>query len=100
MGSFAPHRHAALDPQHPSAFAICDICGFMYNHRDLRAAVQWQGNQVRKTGHSVCPTCWDAPNPVLRATVLPADPVPVLNPRAEKHGPDKTTPPYKPPRIP
>ena len=100
MGTFAPHRHAQLDPQRPQAFAICDTCGFLYNHRDLRWGVEWQGNQVRKTGFLVCPTCWDQPNPVLRAKVLPADPVPVLNARREKHGPDMTTPPYKPPRIP
>lgn len=83
MGSFAPKGHAHLDPQRPAAFAICDCCGFLYNHRDLRWAQQWRGNKLEKTGYQHCPTCWDEPNPTLRPIVLPPDPVPVLNPRAE-----------------
>src|SRR5215831_14185356 len=83
VGSFAPKGHARVDPQHPAAFAICDMCGFQYNHRDLRWEVQWFGNQIRKTGFLVCPTCWDHPNPTLRPKVLPPDPVPILNPRRE-----------------
>jgi len=83
MSSFAPKGHAKVDPLHPAAFAICDQCGFQYNHRDLRWEVQWFGNQIRKTGFLVCPTCWDHPNPTLRPKVLPPDPVPILNPRKE-----------------
>jgi hypothetical protein len=100
MGSFAPKGHAKVDPQRPDAFAICDCCGFQYNHRDLRFGQAWYGKELRSTGHLLCPTCWDIPNPSVRPVVLPADPVPILNPRAEKHGPDKTTPEYKPPVIP
>jgi len=81
MGSFAPKGHARVDPQHPAAFAMCDMCGFQYNHRDLRWEMQWRGNKIEKTGFLVCPTCWDEPNPTLRPKVLPPDPVPVLNPR-------------------
>jgi len=99
MGGFAPKGRAQLDPQHPSAFAICDLCGFIYNHRNLKWAVQYAGKQIVRTGFLRCPTCWDTPNPTMLPKVLPADPVPILNPRAEtphKH----TKPPYKPPRIP
>lgn len=39
------------------------------------------GNKIQKTGFLVCPTCFDMPNPTLRPKVLPADPVPILNPR-------------------
>jgi hypothetical protein len=83
MGSFAPKGHARLDPQRPAAFAICERCGFLYNHRDLRWDMQWRGNQVMKTGFLVCQKCADEPNQTLRPKVLPPDPVPVLNPRAE-----------------
>jgi hypothetical protein len=83
MGSFAPRGHAHLDPQKPAAFAICEKCGFLYNHRDLRWDKQWRGTQLVKTGHLVCPKCEDVPNRTLQAMVLPADPVPVLNPRPE-----------------
>jgi hypothetical protein len=100
MGGFAPKGHAKLDPQRPAAFAICELCGFQYNHRELRWQVQWMGNEIRRTGHLVCPKCWDVPNYTLRAKTLPPDPVPILNPRSEKHGPDKTTPEYVPPKIP
>lgn len=83
MGSFAPRGHARLDPRSPRAFGICDQCGFLYNHADLRWEVQFYGNQIQKTGFLVCPTCWDVPNPQLKPKVLPADPVPILNPRKD-----------------
>jgi hypothetical protein len=100
MGSFAPKGHAKVDPQRPSAFAICERCGFQYNHRDLRWQTEFRGREVRRTGFLVCQTCFDLPNPTLKPVVLPADPVPILNPRREPHGPDKTTPEYVPPKIP
>ena len=83
MGNFAPKGHARVNPQSPSAFANCDQCGFLYCHADLRWEVQYRGNQIMKTGFLVCPTCWDIPNEQLRPKVLPADPVPILNPRKE-----------------
>lgn len=85
---FAPKGHARLDPQHPSAFAICDQCGFLYNHKDLRWEVQYFGTQIQRTGFLVCPTCWDEPNPQLQPKSLPADPKPILNPRRDRLDPD------------
>jgi len=100
--SFAPKGHAKVDPTKPQAFGMCDMCGFQYLRRDLHGEVRWMGRQLQPTGHLVCPTCWDIPNPTTRPIVLPADPPPVLNPRPEKHGPD--VPPgagdYVPPKIP
>ena len=87
MGNFAPRGHARLDPSSPRAFAICDKCGFQYNHCDLKWEIQWTGTQINKTGFLVCPTCWDVPNPQLQARVLPADPIPILNPRKEPAAP-------------
>jgi hypothetical protein len=100
MGSFAPKGHATVDPQRPAAFAICERCGFQFNHRDLQWDMQYAGRELRKTGFLVCRDCNDVPNPTLRPFKLPADPPPILNPRTEPHGPDKTTPPYMPPKIP
>jgi hypothetical protein len=100
MGSFAPRGHAKLDPQHPSAFAICERCGFQYLHRDLKWDTQYRGREIRRTGYLVCPTCTDIPNPTLRPIVVPADPPPILNPRSETQEVPPTTPPYKPPQIP
>jgi len=84
MGSFAPKGHARIDPQRPSAFAICDRCGFQYNHCDLVWDTQYMGRFIKRTGFLVCEACNDRPNPTLRPVVLPPDPVPVLNPRAEQ----------------
>jgi hypothetical protein len=83
MGGFAPKGHAKVDPQHPAAFAHCEMCGFQYNNRDLKWEVQWTGNEIRRTGHLVCPKCWDTPNYTIRAKTLPPDPVPIANPRSE-----------------
>jgi hypothetical protein len=83
MGSFAPKGHAKVDPQHPAAFAICECCGFQYNHRDLSWNTEYRGRMIRRTGFLRCPTCVDVPNPTLRPVVLPPDPVPILNPRTE-----------------
>lgn len=83
MGNFAPKGHAQLDPRSPAAFGICDRCGFLYQHRNLRWEVQYQGQYINKTGFLVCNTCWDVPNPQLKPKALPADSVPILNPRKE-----------------
>lgn len=87
MGGFAPKGHARLDPRSPRAFGICDMCGFLYTHADLRWEVQYQGQQIQKTGFLVCDVCWDVPNPQLKPQALPADPVPILNPRREPADP-------------
>ena len=83
MGGFAPRGHAKLDPRSPSAFAICDRCGFLYNHRDLTWQLEWFGNVIRSTRNLVCPTCYDEPNPTLQVVKLPPDPEPIMNARAE-----------------
>jgi hypothetical protein len=83
VGSFAPKGHARVDPQRPSAFGICDECGFLYQRNELRWQTEFYGREVRKTGFLRCPRCFDSPNPTLRPVVLPADPVPILQPRAE-----------------
>ena len=83
MGSFAPHGHAQVDPQRPSAFAICDQCGFLFNRSALRWETEYYGKEVRRTGHLVCNACFNLPNPTLRPVKLPADPDPVWQPRSE-----------------
>jgi hypothetical protein len=100
MGGFAPKGHAKLDPQHPAAFAHCDRCGFLYNHRDLKWDVQYQGRYVERTGFLVCDSCNDIPNPTRRPIVLPPDPVPILNARSEQKDPPSPDLDYKPPLIP
>lgn len=99
MGSFAPKGHARVDPRSPQAFAICDRCGFQYNHNRLKWDTQFHGREIRRTGFLVCNSCNDTPNPTLRPIVLPPDPVPIMQPRAEAPH-VHTKPPFVPPKIP
>lgn len=77
-----PHGRARVSTRDPEAFAICDNCGFLYNHSELRWQFQWAGNKLVNFRQLVCRRCNDIPQTQLRAIVLPADPMPVLNPRA------------------
>jgi len=85
MGSFprAAVGRARVNPRWPQAFAICDKCGFRWNHSDLRWAFEWAGSQLQNRRFLVCSRCLDIPNPQLRAYAVPADPVPISNPRPE-----------------
>jgi hypothetical protein len=67
----------------PNAFAVCDRCGIWYNHSALRWQFDWRGASLMNIRILVCNTCYDAPQQQLRAIVVPADPVPIQNPRIE-----------------
>lgn len=68
----------------PQAHAICDRCGGRYNHVDLAWQYDWAGASIINKRILVCNRCMDNPQQQLRAIVLPADPVPILNPRPEQ----------------
>jgi hypothetical protein len=70
----------------PRATAICDRCGFMYNHDQLQWQWDWQqGPRLFNLRILVCPTCLDVPQESGRTIVLPPDPVPIANPRPENY---------------
>lgn len=69
----------------PQAHAICDRCAFRYNHVDLRWQYDWAGASLINRRILVCKTCYDTPQEQLRAIVVPADPVPIVNPRVEPY---------------
>jgi hypothetical protein len=73
-------RTSATNPQ---AHAICDRCAFRFNLVNLRWQFDYAGPTLVNKRLLVCDTCYDEPNSQLRAIVIPADPVPVLNPRPE-----------------
>lgn len=75
------HGKAKVSTRNPQAFAICDNCGFLYNHVDLVWQREWAGNILINTKQLVCSRCNDVPNQQLRAIIVPPDPMPVLNPR-------------------
>ncbi len=62
------------------ALAICDICGFQYELRELRNLVK--KNKV--TELKACPECWNPDHPQNRLGEFPVDdPQAIRNPRPD-----------------
>lgn len=83
MGYASKAGRARTDANNPQAHAICDRCGFRYNHVALRWQYDWRGASLMNIRLLVCDTCYDAPQEQLRAIVVPADPVPIDQPRLQ-----------------
>jgi hypothetical protein len=83
MGYASKAGRARTDANNPQAHAICDRCGFRYNHINLRWQYDWRGASLMNIRLLVCDTCYDAPQEQLRAIVVPADPVPINQPRLQ-----------------
>lgn len=83
MGYASKAGRARTDARNPQAHAICDRCGFRYNHVALRWQYDWRGASMMNIRLLVCDTCYDAPQEQLRAIVIPADPIPIQNPRTQ-----------------
>ena len=81
---------ARVSARNPQAFAVCDRCGMWYNHVDLKWQHDWAGASLINKRILVCEPCYDEPQQQLRAIVLPADPMPVINPRVEAYLADNT----------
>ena len=90
MGYASRSGRAKTDPKNPRAHAICDRCSFRYNHANLSWQYDWAGASLINKKMLVCQTCYDEPQQQLRAIVVPADPVPVMNPRVEPYAWDET----------
>lgn len=74
---------ARTSSRSPQAHAICDRCGGRYNHVNLSWQFDWAGAKVVNRRILVCAKCIDRVNPQLRSLIIPADPVPIRNPRPE-----------------
>jgi len=83
MGYASKAGRASTSATSPQAHAICDRCGFRYNHVQLKWQFDWRGASLQNIRLLVCNTCYDTPQEQLRAIVIPADPVPILNPRTQ-----------------
>lgn len=83
MGYASISGRARTSARNPQAYGVCDRCGFWYNLVDLKWQYQWAGNNLINLQLRVCDTCLDVPQEQLRAIVIPADPVPVYQPRPE-----------------
>lgn len=83
-----PHSRYSVDRNFPSAKGVCNRCGFMYQLHTLRWQYEWQGPKLQNQHFLVCDTCYDKPQEQFRVIILPADPVPVFNPRQENYTQD------------
>lgn len=80
-----------ISARNPEARGACDRCGFQYSLNDLRWQFQWAGLKLQNLQLRVCSTCMDKPQEQFRAFTIPADPLPVLNPRIEQYGIEVTS---------
>lgn len=81
-------RAPRFDPRNPEAIAICDGCGFLVQHKELRHHMDYRGGAVPVwDGYMVCPNCDDQPQPYFQKQVLAPDPIPVQNPRPDDGSP-------------
>jgi hypothetical protein len=76
---------ATVSTYRPRAFAVCDRCGFVYNHDDLIWQNEWRGPQLQNLRFLVCQPCLDKPQEQLRTFLIPADPIPIDTPRPEDY---------------
>lgn len=90
MGYASRSGRARVSSRNPQAFGVCDRCAMWYNHADLQWQYDWAGASLINKRILVCDTCYDEPQQQLRAIALPADPVPVINPRTEPYLWDNT----------
>lgn len=81
---------ARTSASRPRAFAVCDRCGIWYNHHQLHWQFDFAGTGLVNKRFLVCPRCLDMPQHQLRAIILPADPVPIMNPRIELYSDAET----------
>lgn len=90
MGYASKAGRARTSPRNPQAHAICDRCGFRVNHVNLSWQFDWAGASLINKRILVCDTCMDTPQQQLRSIIVPADPVPILNPRVQNYAQAET----------
>ncbi len=81
---------ARTSARSPDAFFVCDRCGMWGNRSRANWQFDWRGAALQNIQLLVCKRCLDRPQEQLRAIVLPADPVPIVQPRTEPFFDDET----------
>lgn len=73
---------AITNPDAPSAQFQCDRCG-CWASRNMEGQFQfdWRGPRLMNIQIFVCSRCLDEPFPFFRPIIIPADPLPIINPR-------------------
>lgn len=83
MGYASRSGRARTNPNNPSAFAVCDRCGIWHNRNALAWQFDFRGPVAQNLRILVCRECTDGLAYQLKTIVLPADPLPVFQPRVE-----------------
>lgn len=81
---------ARTSASNPNAFAVCDRCGIWHNWINLQWQYDWRGASLQNIRFLVCRSCLDTPQEQLRAIVVPADPLPIIQARVEPFVQDET----------
>lgn len=87
--AWRPKGRAQVNAESPRAFASCDRCGFNYNLVNLNWQYDYAGIGLINKRIKVCSICLDKPAEFLKTIILPADPVPVDQPRPEPYALDE-----------
>lgn len=88
MGYASRAGRAQVSARNPRAQAVCDRCGIWYNRDRLNWQMDWAGASLINKKILVCNICMDTPQQQLRAIIIPADPMPIMNPRVEPYAYD------------
>lgn len=80
-----PHGRARVSATNPQAFAICQRCGFLYNHVSLKWQYEYGGAGLINLRILVCNDCYDTPQAQFKAVIVPADPVPIQFPLSQDY---------------
>lgn len=79
------HSKNVIDPNNSQGQGCCDRCYDAYPLHILQFQMDWQGSGLINKQLRVCPRCYDKPQPQLRAIRIPADPLPLMNPRPNSY---------------
>jgi len=83
MSYASKQGHARANSMAPEAAGICDRCGAAYQHNQLRWQFEWRGSSLQNIRILVCARCEDTPQQQLMAFAVPADPIPIKDPRIQ-----------------
>lgn len=81
--SWRYHGRYSPDPYASRGRGVCDRCQFVWLLQELQYQYEFRGDALTNTRFRVCPPCMDKPYQGNRPVKLPADPVPLIDPRVE-----------------
>src|SRR5262249_19242830 len=85
-------KYASRDP-HQGPWCTCDRCGFVWSGSRMAFQYDFMGGAVPQSlGLLVCPICTDDLNWQAKLLILPPDPAPFRNTRAEPYNVDEAGP--------